>query len=96
MIRLLKRERLPRAILFERQLDWTRRPFGRDGDFYPQFIAALEGERALRVLGDVEVDRLIEAQVFAGNLAPGGDPLADRILVAFGNAYRHEAVVLDG
>ena len=79
---LLKRQRLPRAIVFQRQLNRPRRSLGRDRHFNPKFLTRLERGRVRRVLGNIEIHRLDDMQGIAGKTLQEIDGLEIKTLSA--------------
>ena len=88
-------QRLPNTILLECQLNRPGRAFVRNGHFNPQLLAALERRRVSRVLGDVEIHRLFEAQCIAGVSRPRPNIHALLGQIRLWNPDRHQLVVFN-
>jgi hypothetical protein len=92
---LLKGEWFSDAVVFDRELQWPRRTFGRDGNFDPELLALFEECGIAGVFGDVEIDWDGEAHLIAGSTGRSGDVLRFACALRFGHTDCDELAVFD-
>lgn len=93
---LFERQRLPRAIIFQRQLQRPRRSFGWNSNFDPELLALFKPRGVIRVFRDVEIDRLGQAHLVARCARRSSDSLRARGTVRIGNVNRDQLVIFHG